>query len=396
MHTIKHIKQSILILSFATLVTGCGGGSTGTSGGTAGTSAETTVSISTPTPETTLTPSPQALACKSGPAQQQGQIKDNASGNGVADVTITINGCSTTTDEQGFYTLENIAENEKAIITIESQNSYPHSTMIAVTEYSEGTTKLAGNYLEYILDDYDQQESYNNEMEKLIKTSSNASIKLSASEYIDINTNHYEGTVNANISYHNVSTDIGKTVFPGAFEGQNINGVTVPFVSYGFIAIDLKDSEGGRLDISNDAIITFPSSVESSEDTLPLWYYDYNQGKWIEKGFAQRQTDGSYEGTISHLGTWSLSKPVVVELGVYRARITYDNGNPVKDVRVTLSGKNWVQNDLSTDADGVFEIEVVPDEAFQLEAYNYKWKYSAKYNGTLPAIASGEIVENRI
>ena len=387
MHTTKHIKKSILILSFATLVAGCGGGS-------ATTSTETTSSTSTPT--TTPITTESAFACKSGPAMQEGQIKDSTSGNGVADATITIDGCSTTTDEQGFYTLENIAENEKAIVTIKSQNSYPHSTMITVEEYSKGTTKLATNYLEYTLDDYDQKESYNSEMEKLIKTSSNASVKLSASEYININTNHYEGTVHASISYHDVSTDIGKTVFPGAFEGENSNGVTVPFVSYGFIAIDLEDSEGNRLNIISDATITFPSVDGNSNDILPLWYYDYNKGVWIEEGFAQRQTDGSYEGTISYLGTWSLSKPVEDEPGIYRGRLVYTDGIPVKDVRISIIGKNWVQKDLSTDTDGMFEIEVVPGEEFQLKAYNYKWKYGATYQGTLPAIASGEVVENRI
>ncbi|MGB5966188.1 MAG: hypothetical protein WBG65_11775, partial [Sulfurimonadaceae bacterium] len=67
---------------------------------------------------------------------------------------------------------------------------------------------------------------------------------------------------------------------------------------------------------------------------------------------------------------------------------------PVSDVRVHAIGNNWIATDLSTDADGIFEIEVIPDSSFQLAAYNYKDKYEAMYNGTIPAIASGDIVED--
>lgn len=62
-------------------------------------------------------------------------------------------------------------------------------------------------------------------------TSLNASIKLFASNYITMDQSNYEGTVSASIAYQDVSTDMGKEVFPGTFEGLNDNGVTVPFIS---------------------------------------------------------------------------------------------------------------------------------------------------------------------
>jgi hypothetical protein len=99
-------------------------------------------------------------------------------------------------------------------------------------------------------------------------------------------------------------------------------------------------------------------------------------------------------GTISHTGTWSLSKPIDTPAGVYRGRILNEDGTPASDVRVLAVGENWIATDLSTAADGSFEIEVIPDSSFQLEAYNYKDKYKAMYNGTIPTIASGEIVED--
>ncbi len=131
-----------------------------------------------------------------------------------------------------------------------------------------------------------------------------------------------------------------------------------------------------------------------SEQTVPLWYYDYDQGTWIEDGYAERQEGGWYQGEISHPGTWSLSKPIDDAPGIYRGRILYEDGTPAQDIRVYAVGDTWKSTDLSTDEDGMFEIEVVPGNSFQLKAYNYKDKYAATYNSVISAIASGEIVED--
>ncbi len=135
------------------------------------------------------------------------------------------------------------------------------------------------------------------------------------------------------------------------------------------------------------------SSLEKP-DTLPLWYFDYEQGSWIEEGYAQLQEDGSYKGEISHLGTWSLNKPLEEEAGMYRGRILNADGSPMSSIRLYAVGENWISSDLSTDEDGVFEIKVIPGRTFKLSAYDYKNKFGADYNGILAAIASGDIVED--
>jgi hypothetical protein len=168
--------------------------------------------------------------------------------------------------------------------------------------------------------------------------------------------------------------------------------MNVPFVSYGFVVIDITDANGNALGVSDNITLTFPATG-ATDSVLPLWYYDYDQGLWIEEGYAEQQSDGSYMGDISHPGTWSLSKPVESAPGIYRGRILNEDGTPANDVRICAMGENWVSTDLSTDADGYFEIEVVPESDFKLKAYDYKDKYGAVYNSTIPAVASGDIVE---
>ncbi len=88
---------------------------------------------------------------------------------------------------------------------------------------------------------------------------------------------------------------------------------------------------------------------------------------------------------------WSLNKPIENDPAIYRSRIVYENGDPATTVKVYAVGNNWIRTDLSTDEDGMFEIEVIPGETFKLKAYEYTDKYEAVYAGTIPAIASGEI-----
>ena len=153
------------------------------------------------------------------------------------------------------------------------------------------------------------------------------------------------------------------------------------------------------MNLANGEIATLTFDALSSfenPNTLPLWYYDYDQGLWIEKGYAELQEDGSYKGEISHLGTWSLNRTLEDDPGIYRGRIVYTDGTPAQDIRVHAVGENWTSSDISTDEDGKFEIKVIPGSSFQLKVYDYKNKFEAKYFGTIAAITSGEINEDRI
>ena len=170
----------------------------------------------------------------------------------------------------------------------------------------------------------------------------------------------------------------------------------VQFDSCGLISISLKDSKGNILSLADGETATLVFHAVSSwegQSIVPLWYYDYEQGLWVEEGSAELQEDGTYKGEISHLGTWSLNRPIEGAPGIYTDRIVYSDGTPVKDLRIHAVGKNWISTDLSTDENGVFEIKVIPDSNFQLKAYNYIDKCEAVYDGTIQAIASGEIME---
>jgi len=58
-------------------------------------------------------------------------------------------------------------------------------------------------------------------------------------------------------------------------------------------------------------------------------------------------------------------------------------------------GTNWISSDLSTDENGLFELEVIPGSSFTLAAYDYKNMFGANYNGIIAAVASGDVIEEQ-
>ncbi len=364
--------EIVLFVMLVTLLTGCGGG-----GGDSSTQAVGNSSI-------------QVVETVASKAVQQGHITDSLTGKGLANVEVRIGSQTAITDIDGSYTLDSLTETEEAVINFEKEGYLLGSKKIQLKTFSEDDI-VSSNYLEYTMHEKNYQWDYNSNDEV---TGTHVMIDASVS-YNSINSKSYTGTNTAELIYFDITSDEGKAAFPGDFKGINSNGVMVHFDSYGLISILLKDSDGNKLQLAENETATLRfDAVSSLEklDTLPLWYYDYDQGLWFEKGYAQLQSDGSYTGEISHLGTWSLNRVLEDEPGIYRGRILNEDGSPICDVRLQAVGNNWISHDLSTDEDGVFEIVVIPGEDFKLKAYHYEEKYAAE-SGTISAVASGEIVE---
>ena len=368
-----YTKNKIISLAIVlTILTGCGGG-----GGS--------------TTSTTSTTS----AIHSDKAVHSGQVTDSSTGSGLGNVTVSIGDAIATTDGNGYYTLSDLTASEEAIVNFEKEGYFLGSTHIQIKSSSEEDTTTAPNYLEHKM--YAYSEAWNNGKPWTYESQNGATdgaVEVPAGTvHTDETGTVYNGTVTARWVFKDTMTTEGRDAFPGSFKGINTNGVLVPFVSYGLTSLKLENESGASLSVSEPISLILPSVTGTTQDTLPLWYYDYDQGLWVEEGYAERQSDSTYRADISHPGTWSLSQPIEEEVGIYRGHIVNENGSPMSDVRLHATGDNWISSDLSTDEDGMFEIEVIPDSSFQLKAYDYKNKFGANYNGTISAIASGDIVE---
>lgn len=404
--TKKKIFSFTIITSM--LLTGCGGGSS-TPTDTQITQQETeptTLSAEvatqvTSTPEittSTVSQTPEPTTQVSTPdtssvVVQKGQVKDSKSGVGLANVKVSIGEQSTLTDASGFYTLSNLPETEEVVVNFEKEGYLLGSTQIQLKSVLDDNT-TSPNYLVYSMYAHDYQWNIDSREEI---SSSRIAVDASTA-YIDTKGNSYNGTMTAQLTILDNGEESLLTNFPGTFKGINSNGATVQFETYGLITLLLSDTNGSRLSLAEGETVSLTFKANASPEnpsTLPLWHYDDEQGLWFEEGYAELQEDGMYKGEVSHLGTWSLNKPLENEPGIYRARIIYPDGTAAKNVRIQAIGTNWINSDLSTDEEGIFEIEVIPDSEFKLKAYDYKNKFGAT-SAALPALTSGEVNEDRI
>ena len=81
----------------------------------------------------------------------------------------------------------------------------------------------------------------------------------------------------------------------------------------------------------------------------------------------------------------------IKESGIFASRIVYENGDAAANVLVSAIGDGWSRSDY-TDENGAFEIRVVADSMFELQADN--GEYVAKYSSLLGPVASGESLSN--
>lgn len=330
--------------------------------------------------------------CQIGIAYHEGKVADFSTGKPLVGVEVTLNGCTTHSDSDGHYELPNIKVDDMATVTFRLDGYYPNSVITAIKQYSTDTKSLSPNYLEATLDKYDISWSFDSN-----EITQGAHLLIPSSSFKNLaNEESFRGTVHASLAYEDESSSKTRDTFPGTFSGMSKDGVIAPFLAYRFMVLELKDSKGNQLELSNKATLRFPNVTDTEEQYIPLWYYDYDQGLWIEEGYAAKQADGSYEGSILHAGTWALSQPIEETLGIYRGKLIDIENNLLKDTRVFAVGKNWISMDLSTDQDGIFELYVIPDNEFTLKVYDFKNQNMASYNGILPGISAGDVIQNRM
>ncbi len=356
----------------ATLLVGCGGGVSSYNENTYTSIDGELIELGTENP-----------VCQQGSATQKGRVVDLNNQRGIAGAEVEIAGCVTQTDENGYYQFTNIPVAKRVAVNIEKENYLDNSEIITIDEDTK-------NYLEVSLDSKTIKWSYESN-----KGSSERNLDISSDvRYQKEDGTNYIGKIELQYQVKNTTTDKEKESFPGTFEGLNSNGVIVPFVNYKYMVLKLRDDEGNNIDIQDPITVNIYNLTDTDASEIPLWYYHENKGIWIEQGTAHRDDNDVYKCEITHTGVWSINKPVEKPRGKYKSQILDENLNPMPNVRVKATGKNWQSKDLTTDENGEFELYVVPDEEFTLSAYNYEEEFGAEYTDTLKGVPSDSLIED--
>ncbi|MFA5763797.1 MAG: carboxypeptidase-like regulatory domain-containing protein [archaeon] len=217
----------------------------------------------------------------------------------INNVQVTTISNSTTSNEQGLFQISGKPGN--AIITFEKNGYVPlHKSVI----FNESKNLDIIMYEEEKFVEVDITTNINVEIKGAgLKTEPNSFILPSG-----------ELAQDAQISLTPFNPSIEKDLeaFPGEFQGERMDGTNSSIETFGFVKVQVENKNGDKLDLLNGktAQLKIPISsdqIESSPETIPLWYFDTKKETWVERGIAQKicnENNCYYEGQIDTIASW--------------------------------------------------------------------------------------------
>ena len=265
----------------------------------------------------------------------------------IPNATVSIGDKTVTTDANGLYRVDAITAAERISVNVSHPDYLANSRIVTVDssdvllDMKLGSPKASHTFLAST---------------GAVVSHDGAMVELPAEGYVDSNGAAYSGDVTVKMSYYPITTRSGRAAFPGTFEGKDGND-TFAIQSFGFMNVELSGSQGEALNLAPGATatLTFPIDYTlSAPSTIPLWYYDTDEGYWIQEGEAVKNGYTNYTGTVSHFTAWNLdAKGPVAKL---KGCVQDSNGTRIPNAQVQFSATNWDSRIVPTDANGSIEV----------------------------------------
>ncbi len=274
---------------------------------------------------------------------------------------ILVGGRSAATDLSGNFSVDFVADGEQVVQVV--LDGY-FSTFKPVTVFDQALTNTDTIILR-------ASETFSIDAStggSISLGSGQAGVTFGANVIVDENGNAYSGTMSVNATAVNPLNNDFFEAFPGDFEGLTEGGDVVDIISFGAIAVELKDANGNDLAIADGESAEIRIPVEdpvNAPPTLALWYLDENTGMWTEEGIATL-IGNEYVGSVTHFSWWNFDyRPAGFNDGFYArtnisGTVVDNNGSPIADAQVILSsvaGLNWATT-VQSDASGNFAATV--------------------------------------
>jgi protocatechuate 3,4-dioxygenase beta subunit len=283
--------------------------------------------------------------------------------------TISVGNFTAFSDESGGYFLKNIPVGTKVLVNFKLDN-YTYTQKIVAVIANHTVT------IDASLINIGTTQNFNASTGGSIQFNG-AKVDIPANVLIDSKGNAFVGTATVKATYFDPSGDAFFGCFPGEFKGTRTNSTETPIESYGFISVQIfNGAEKLQLKSGSQANITIPVCAKlqgKAPQSIPLWYYDEQAGKWMEQGTATLNGN-NYTGTVSHFTFWNADNPT--ETSYLTGKVVDNNGNPISLARIFSIGQDyeWAYV-VTTLADGTFNLPVKASS--NINVYAKYWKYSS-------------------
>ncbi len=280
-------------------------------------------------------------------------VIEAASRSGLGNVSVAAGGVTSQTNENGWFVLSDVPVGS----TIVRMTKDGYLTVSRNVTVLENQTAHIG--------DVSMLTAESNIINSasggtVAATDGDGSIVLDADSFETESGSPYSGNVEVEIAVMLPDDADFFGAFPGEFEGIREDLTVVPFESYGFMGVNLYSSTGAPLDIADGSTAELTIRISdalarSAPDTMPMWYFDEDDGLWREEGYAVK--DGSeYVAEISHLTIWNWDLPLT-DICTITGRVVSNVGIPVANATVVSEGVNATYRDEdSSSSNGYFSL----------------------------------------
>ena len=291
---------------------------------------------STPTPSLTLAES----FGNASNSDFMGRVVD-LQNNPVSGALVQIGNSSTDTDMNGIFIIRNAQVYEKfAFIKVEKAGFLHGSRSVVPT---------AGiNQVQIMLLPQTVTQTVSSGTAATVSLSNGAAVDLSGA-YSNADGSDYSGDVQVTLHLLNPTDDNMQQQMPGMLLAENLQNEARMLETLGMVAVELRGETGEKLNLSqgNTATISVPLDPETlagAPNEIPLWYFDEDNGYWIEEGSATLQGT-KYVGTVSHFSFWNCDIPA--EYIILCLNVTDENNNSLSNIRINI------ESELNGSRDGV-------------------------------------------
>ncbi|WP_406684926.1 carboxypeptidase-like regulatory domain-containing protein [Seonamhaeicola sp. MEBiC1930] len=255
--------------------------------------------------------------------------------NPVEGAIISIGSSQTQTDENGVFIINNAQVNDRFAFIKAYKNGYIHGSRSVVP--TSGSNKITIMLLEETI-----SGSTSSGTQETISTSNGASVSLEG-EYIKEDGSTYSGNLDVIIHHLDPTDDNILFQMPGMLYAENEDNEERMLQTLGMLAVELRGSGGEDLNIAEGSSAEIKIPVDASllsiaPSTIPLWYFDEDNGYWIEEGEATL-VGNNYIGTVNHFSFWNCDIPAeAINLCV---TVINENETPFANTKVTITSTTF-------------------------------------------------------
>lgn len=253
----------------------------------------------------------------------------------IENVQITIGNSTASTDQNGTFIIENATINERFGYVKASKSGYIHGSRSIVPV--PGVNKVTIMLLEETI-----AGSTSSGTSETISLSNGASVSLNGA-YINEDGSTYQGNVDVILHHLDPTNTVINEQMPGMLYAANSEGEERLLQTLGMLAVELRGANGEDLNLADGTTAEIRVPVDASllsdaPSIIPLWYFDEENGYWVEDGEATL-IGSEYVGTVTHFSFWNCDIPA--EAVYLCVTINSDDGMPLSNTLIEITSQNY-------------------------------------------------------